>query len=99
DGQAGARYIVAVPGRGYRFVAPVFGASPGPVSPPVDGSTGLAASRSDPHASPSLPAECMRRVPKPISRVIGRDEIVAAIGKRLERRPFITILGPRAIAH
>jgi DNA-binding winged helix-turn-helix (wHTH) protein len=36
DGQSGARYLVTVPGRGYRFVAPLSSAAaPPPVRPPV----------------------------------------------------------------
>jgi len=81
DGRDGARYVVAVPGRGYRFVTPVSLSTP-PVAPPVVASV-----------------EAVRRqhLPKPISRVIGRDDVVSEIGKRLERRRFITIVGPGGI--
>jgi predicted ATPase/DNA-binding winged helix-turn-helix (wHTH) protein len=81
DGQSGARYIVAIPGRGYRFVASV-AASGRP--------------RSSNATSPA-PAERTQNLPKPLSRVIGRDDIVSAIRKRLDRRRFITIVGPGGI--
>lgn len=39
DGQEGARYVVAVPGRGYRFVAPVGGSPPQVTVPTVTSAT------------------------------------------------------------
>ena len=82
DGRDGARYIVAVPGRGYRFVADVVraAAQSSSATPPDAGAA----------ATPL-------RAPRPIARVIGRDEAVSDIGRRLERRRFITIVGPGGI--
>lgn len=81
DGRDGARYVVAVPGRGYRFVAPVALAAP-PTA-----------------AADTVPviAERSQQLPKSISRVIGRDGVVAEAVKRLERRRLLTIVGPGGI--
>lgn len=83
DGE-GARYIAAVPGRGYRFVASVF------VSAPPAAGSAMPAVR--PESSPRND-----RLPKPLTRTVGREEVVAAIGKRLERRRFVTLVGPGGI--
>ncbi|MBR0646923.1 ATP-binding protein [Plastoroseomonas hellenica] len=81
DGRAGARYVIAVPGRGYRFVAPVV-------------HSGLATAL--PAVAP-VAAERSQRLPKPTSRVIGRDGVVAEAIRRLERRRLLTIVGPGGI--
>jgi len=80
DGHAGARYVIAVPGRGYRFVAPVALSTPAAV----------------PVATPAA-GERKQFLPKPISRVIGREDVVSEIGRRLQRRRLITIVGPGGI--
>lgn len=73
------RYIVAVPGRGYRFVSAVSASPlPGPPSKPEG------TARTAP-------------LPKPTSRAIGRDAVVSAVGKRLEQRRLVTIVGPGGI--
>lgn len=81
DGRAGARYVVAVPGRGYRFVAPV-----------VHSLLPIEAPTIAPVAAERSPA-----LPKRISRVIGRDGVVAEAIKRLEHRRLLTIVGPGGI--
>jgi predicted ATPase/DNA-binding winged helix-turn-helix (wHTH) protein len=81
DGRDGARYVIAVPGRGYRFVAPVVHSRLPTALPAI---------------APVV-AERSQRLPKPISRVIGRDDVVAEILKRLERRRLLTIVGPGGI--
>lgn len=81
DGRASARYVVAVPGHGYRFVAPVMH-SPLPISSPA--------------TAPVL-ASHNERLPQPMSRVIGRDGVVAEAIKRLEHRRLFTIVGPGGI--
>jgi len=80
DGQAGDRYVATVPGRGYRFVAPV---------------TQIEEQR-PPESRPALwqPAHDL---PSRLTRMIGRDEIVAAIVQQLPQRRFVTIAGPGGI--
>ncbi len=53
DGQRGRRYVTSVPGRGYRFVAPVLRSEPASPSPNENNASGR------PH---SLPARLMRMV-------------------------------------
>ncbi|WP_170317532.1 ATP-binding protein [Paroceanicella profunda] len=85
DGRDGARYIVAVPGRGYRFVAPVERRESRHEPPRA---------RRAPHARPSagLPASAPR-LPRPI----GRDDIIDGLAGRLRRTRFVTIVGPGGI--
>ena len=80
DGQAGHRYLVSVPGRGYRFVAPVV---------PTEGPTGAA----------SRPATVGRahNLPVPLTRMVGRSEIVQRLVTQLPQRRLITIIGPGGI--
>jgi predicted ATPase/DNA-binding winged helix-turn-helix (wHTH) protein len=76
DGQPGRRYLASVPGRGYRFVAPVtFKQQDTPSTYIPD-----AAARA--HNLPVLRA-----------RVVGRAEAIGALGDRLRRQRFITIVG------
>ncbi|MFC7478717.1 transcriptional regulator, partial [Dankookia sp. GCM10030260] len=81
DGEDGSRYIIAVPGRGYRFVAPVEGVAPQVMVPAPT----LATHRL---TQPLL---------RPGSRVIGRERVIADVAKRLERHRFLTIVGPGGI--
>jgi predicted ATPase/DNA-binding winged helix-turn-helix (wHTH) protein len=79
-GQAGRRYIVTVPGRGYNFVAPV--------------------SVEEPSRAPLLPTSAQlarHNLPFVVTRIIGRDEIVAALVLRLSRQRLLTIVGPGGI--
>jgi len=79
DGQAGNRYVVTVPGRGYRFVAPV-----SVVEPSAPG--------------PSKPREDkVSNLPIPLTRMVGRADIVAALAAQLAQRRFITIVGAGGI--
>ena len=77
DGRDGARYVATVPGRGYRFVAPVRRL----------------------HESPAVGDTALRsrKLAARLSRLVGRDEIVRAIGARLQRRRFLTVVGPGGI--
>ncbi len=80
DGQAGARYIMTVPGRGYCLVAPV--------------------ERVEETGSPAEPyveAEQTHNLPAPLTRMIGRAEIVAALAEQLHSRRFVTVVGPGGI--
>jgi predicted ATPase/DNA-binding winged helix-turn-helix (wHTH) protein len=78
EGQAGARYIVNVAGRGYCFVAPLTrGAAT--VSPPL----------------PTIPAR--GNLPAPISRPVGRTEVVSALTTLLETHRLVTLVGSGGI--
>jgi predicted ATPase/DNA-binding winged helix-turn-helix (wHTH) protein len=81
DGRDGARYVIAVPGRGYRFVAPVVHSKLPTTLPTI---------------APVV-AERSQRLPRPVSRVIGRDGVVAETARRLEGRRLLTIVGPGGI--
>lgn len=78
DGRRGARYVVAVPGRGYRFIAGVSR---------VGG------------ADATSPSGVVRagNLPIRLSRTIGRDDVVRALGERMMRRRLLTITGPGGI--
>ncbi len=77
DGEAGTRFVATVPGRGYRFVAPV-----------------SRVSGAEPRA-----AAVSRGGERPVrlTTMIGRDDAVAALRSRLQRRRFVTIVGPGGI--
>jgi predicted ATPase/DNA-binding winged helix-turn-helix (wHTH) protein len=79
DGQAGKRYIANIPGRGYRFIAPVTREQRQPAS----ASTNEAAVRGN--------------LPAPLTRLVGRDDIIAALAAQLTQRRFQTIVGPGGI--
>jgi predicted ATPase/DNA-binding winged helix-turn-helix (wHTH) protein len=81
DGQAGARYVTNITGRGYCFVAPIRGPSASPTTSVVVPEIG----------EPSY------RLPARLSRMVGRDEVVGAIGTQLAEQRFVTILGPGGI--
>ncbi|WP_118138575.1 winged helix-turn-helix domain-containing protein [Oceanicella sp. SM1341] len=85
DGRDGARYIVAVPGRGYRFVAPVERRYRLPPVAPV------------PAAAPALAPACLPGASPRLTRPIGRDEVIGALAARVLRTRFVTIVGPGGI--
>ncbi|MBV9634219.1 MAG: winged helix-turn-helix domain-containing protein [Methylobacteriaceae bacterium] len=70
-------YVMTVPGRGYRFVAPVTRSSS--TMPRVE----------SPNPQP--------RLPRRLTRLIGRSDVVAMICGRLRLRRFLTIVGPGGI--
>jgi DNA-binding winged helix-turn-helix (wHTH) protein len=78
DGQNDRRYIVNVPGRGYRFVANVVA---------EDGPRGLAG---ETRASPN-------NLPRRLTRLIGRDEVVRTIVAELSEHRLVTLVGPGGI--
>jgi predicted ATPase/DNA-binding winged helix-turn-helix (wHTH) protein len=82
EGQAGARYVSNIPGRGYCFVAPI--GRPVAAKPP---------SALDPAAA----ADQAHRLPPRLTRMVGRDEILRAISEQLAEQRFVTILGPGGI--
>jgi predicted ATPase/DNA-binding winged helix-turn-helix (wHTH) protein len=81
DEGTGEPYITTVAGRGYCFVAPVARIEETAGAPAVTSPV------SDP--VPGLPSS--------LTRVIGRAECVEAIAKQLERRRFVTLVGPGGI--
>jgi len=83
DGQAGARFIVAVPGRGYQFTAPVARAATLPAPP--------AASPRPP--SPGLPSN----LPQAPAHIVGRERAIAAIARQLTRQRLLTVVGPGGV--
>lgn len=80
-GQAGHQYLATTPGRGYRFVAPVVRIEEEP-----DISSQEA---QDPPRDHNLPI--------PLTRLVGRSDIVNALAAQLARRRFITIVGAGGI--
>jgi len=86
DGQAGNRYVVTIPGRGYRFVAPVtvWQMPPGPATTPV----------MRPRAAAAEPRD---NLPFPLARMVGRADVIAALSAQLPQRRFITLVGPGGI--
>ena len=77
EGHSGMRYIVNVPGRGYCFVAQV-------ERPRLTAESGNALSRLDP-STHNLPIQ--------LTRVIGRDKVLATVVEQLPRRRFISLVG------
>jgi predicted ATPase/DNA-binding winged helix-turn-helix (wHTH) protein len=79
DGRAGNRYIANVPGRGYRFVAPV---ARMPRQPAIAPTNGMAV---------------RGNLPAPLTRIVGRDDIIAALAAQLAQRRLLTLVGPGGI--
>jgi DNA-binding winged helix-turn-helix (wHTH) protein len=77
-GQNGAYYVENVNGRGYRFVAHV---------------TRLKHD-SPARAVPVAAAERRHSLPAPLTRMIGRSDIVDALAIRLPQQRFVTVAGP-----
>jgi predicted ATPase/DNA-binding winged helix-turn-helix (wHTH) protein len=82
DDRAGARLITSVRGRGYVFVAQTKRASAGDTLEKVP---------------EQLIARFQERVPAPLIRIIGRDEVVAEIADELPRKRLVTITGTGGI--
>jgi predicted ATPase len=81
EGQAGARYVTNIPGRGYCFVAPI--------SRPNVSAT---ASVPEPVIS-----DQGHGLPARLTRMVGRDETVCLLSEQLAEQRFVTILGPGGI--
>jgi predicted ATPase/DNA-binding winged helix-turn-helix (wHTH) protein len=81
DGEDGNRYIVTIPGRGYRFVAPVAAAAAAPEVPP-------------PAAAVTAP---QGGLPLSMTQIIGRDGVIAALSTLLRERRFVTLVGTGGI--
>jgi predicted ATPase/DNA-binding winged helix-turn-helix (wHTH) protein len=78
QGRNGARYVENVTGRGYRFVAPVTRLA----------HDGLAA------AMPVAATKRRHDLPAPLTRMLGRTDIVGTLAARLPEQRFVTIVGP-----
>lgn len=81
DGHAGHRFITNVAGRGYAFVAPVSLGPPAAV----------------PAKQLPVPGVPPGNLPMPLTRVIGRAEIIQAIAEQLGQHRFVTVVGPGGI--
>src|SRR4051812_2151729 len=101
DGRGGRRYLVTVPGRGYSFVAPVSLQEPPPA--PGRGGASVSAPRAAPGGPPRPPPPPTiapagaHNLPLAVTRMIGRDETVAALVSRLSRERLVTIVGPGGV--
>jgi predicted ATPase/DNA-binding winged helix-turn-helix (wHTH) protein len=80
DGRGGNRFLINIPGRGYRFVAP------------VKVSAELAALPPEPVA-----AKHSHNLPAPVTRLIGRESVVAGMLAQLSHDRLLTIVGPGGI--
>ena len=77
DGRDDARYITTLPGRGYCFVAPVWGPdNPADITVPVGAGN-------FPHAN----------LPNRLSRMLGREQDVLRLSSQLNASRFVTIVG------
>ena len=80
DGQAGARYVINVPGQGYSFVAPLLRSSAGSTIPVSSELCGDATSAHE--------------LPPRLARIVGRQETVHALSKLVRDHRFVSIVGP-----
>jgi predicted ATPase/DNA-binding winged helix-turn-helix (wHTH) protein len=85
DGQAGARYVTNVPGRGYCFVAPVSRAAT-PARLQTITERPIAASKPVSGYDTQLPAQ--------LTRMVGREDAVRIISSQLAGQRFVSIVGP-----
>lgn len=83
DGRSGTRFIASVPGRGYTFVAEVVR------TPRQDGK----ADRQE----PSVTSLDHAGFPAALTRIFGRDDVVAEIAEQLPRKRLVTITGTGGI--
>src|SRR5580698_4193677 len=81
DGRDGARYISSVAGRGYCFVARIKHPLTEQRAPPP----GIA------------DAERFKKLPPPLSRMVGREDIVQTLSAELMLQRFVSIVGPGGI--
>ncbi|MFZ5526074.1 MAG: ATP-binding protein [Pseudomonadota bacterium] len=89
----GARSIVTVPGRGYRFVEPVVVDSGAASGPPPTARTSDSVEALWAAATADSPLSVLPALP---SRILGRDRDLAAL-EDLADRPLVTIVGPGGI--
>ena len=79
DGRSGNRYLINIPGRGYRFVAPV-----------------VLLQQPDDFLQATV-TERGHNLPAPVSRLIGRTDVVSTLAAQLSRQRFLTIVGSGGI--
>ena len=95
SGKSGVWYVENVSGRGYRFAAPVAylqampdsaaaDASASRAPAPVSGETGLSGYRTD-------------NLPAPLTRMVGREQVLSTLAARVRQRRFVTLTGPGGI--
>src|ERR1700751_1531339 len=81
DGRDGARYVSNVAGRGYCFVAPVTRSS-ARQPVPITGIT---------------PTERGQKLPRRLTRMVGRDDTVRSLAQQLQMWRFVSIVGPGGV--
>jgi predicted ATPase len=81
EGQPGVKYVTNIPGRGYCFVAPIGRVVAPTVAPMVDFGA----------------SDEAHGLPPPLTRMVGRHDVVAALSDLLAEKRFVTILGPGGI--
>jgi predicted ATPase/DNA-binding winged helix-turn-helix (wHTH) protein len=81
EGQAGARYVTNVPGRGYCFVAPI-------ARPDISARAS---------APVPVISDQVHGLPARLTRMVGRDETVRLLSEQLAQQRFVSILGPGGI--
>jgi len=80
DGRGGNRFLINIPGRGYRFVAPIMVSAELAVSPPQP-----------------VAVVHAHNLPAPVTRLIGRESVVAWLSAQLSHNRLLTIVGPGGI--
>ena len=80
DGRGGNRFLVNIPGRGYRFVAPI-----------------KMSVEFEPSPQQAAVIENTHNLPAAVTRLIGREEVVASLSAQLSRDRLLTIIGPGGI--
>src|SRR5882757_7260953 len=76
-GEAGARYLINVPGRGYSFVAPTSREQVEASDPATD-----------------LSFNALYQLPPALARMVGREETVHELCRKLIAERFVSIVGP-----
>src|SRR5271168_333966 len=81
DRRNGARYVSNVAGRGYCFVAPITRSAVARTVPV----TGIATT------------ERIQKLPRRLTRMVGRDDTVRALAEQLQEWRFVSIVGPGGV--
>ncbi len=80
DGRNGNRFLINIPGRGYRFVAPIH----------------LSEELEPSHPEP-IQVERLHNLPAPVTRLIGREDVVGGLSAHFSHDRFLTVVGPGGI--